>query len=686
MSLTMQMLGALLKGSEQIEVIQTATGGATTGASETNSYVVTLSSAPLDGSFLVAVIAENDSGLPAITNIVQTGATWFKASDFEDNPNAVVEIWYAQNVTSAGTSITFNIDETAPATIAVQEYRGIIRSGSPVIASVGSGDGDGARMGVDPIAPELILQNNILYVGGYAVRRDDAAPYGTPDGSFTNRATVVSDTSSPSSVEVTCIYTDRIVNDGYSPGTSVSKSNTNAPWALSLVGFKGIDAVQKPGPPISVTQTASNNNSGSGNFNVTLGAAPADGSTLVAILGADTLLSTATQVVAGSLSQSGVTWRRVAAYHELDARQERVEIWVSDSVSSAGTSLSVTIAGSIGDCGAILMEIDGINSARKVTLVSTGYEEDNSATLSANTLTTLPGTSMVIAGFAAEQGSTVMTSGGDGFVLQEQINSGGTTGAFVNLGALTRTVESSTATDPSVNLSGSRNGCGLAIALSENAPTFEIIQATGAYDTSTSSLAVIIPNTPVNGNTLIMAVCMDDSSRLTSSISHTGATWTLVDRAISIGGSAAAVTELWYAQNVSGAGTTATLNLNGSTDGIAVNFIEVNGIATTGDPIEDSDTNTGSGSSLSTTSITNGTNANALAVAAVGIADGRGDFSSATNGYTITGVYSDDPDDLTITTAALVIKHLDATGSTSTGVTAGTSDNWATVIGIFNTP
>ena len=82
---------------------------------------------------------------------------------------------------------------------------------------------------------------------------------------------------------------------------------------------------------------------------------------------------------------------------------------------------------------------------------------------------------------------------------------------------------------------------------------------TGSMNMTEASLPVTV-NAPTDGNTLVAVISTrSTTANAVSSISQSGATWS---RVASTTGIAGVTTEIWYAPNVSGAGTMVTININ----------------------------------------------------------------------------------------------------------------------------
>lgn len=139
-------------------------------------------------------------------------------------------------------------------------------------------------------------------------------------------------------------------------------------------------------------------------------------------------------------------------------------------------------------------------------------------------------------------------------------------------------------------------------------------QATGSATSGTTTAATI--TAPTNGNAVVFFCgSTGATSKTVSSIALTGATCVLLPG--SVHNSTGTDFEIWYAPNVSSAGTTATVTWSGTITAGCLNAMEFSGIATAS-----ANDGTGTGAThLSGTTIATGnyttTNANDLILAGV---------------------------------------------------------------------
>ena len=105
--------------------IQSKSGNSGTGNS--SSFVVSMSSTPINGNTLVAIIATRNTASGTVSSISQSGATWTRATQATNTNGTTTEIWYAPNVSSVGTTITINQASCRSAAVVI-EYSNIALS------------------------------------------------------------------------------------------------------------------------------------------------------------------------------------------------------------------------------------------------------------------------------------------------------------------------------------------------------------------------------------------------------------------------------------------------------------------------------------------------------------------------------------------------------------------------------
>lgn len=157
------------------------------------------------------------------------------------------------------------------------------------------------------------------------------------------------------------------------------------------------------------------------------------------------------------------------------------------------------------------------------------------------------------------------------------------------------------------------------------------IQTATGSTASGTSFTVTFGSSPTNGNSLQMTIGTTGvAAAQVTSISQTGATWV---KAKDIDNTAGAENETWYAENISGAGTVATVNLAGTLNAIGIG-VEYSGLSTSSS-IDLTASSQGTNPTTPTTGTTGTTNqANELWFGGVTNLTGT-TFSAASNGFTI---------------------------------------------------
>ena len=192
---------------------------------------------------------------------------------------------------------------------------------------------------------------------------------------------------------------------------------------------------------------------------------------------------------------------------------------------------------------------------------------------------------------------------------------------------------------------------------------------------------------PTNGNNLILVACYDGNSASAihiSSITQTGATWVKAIANNFDDGTRTASSEIWYAENVSGAGTGVTVNFNGTGfQGGWFDAIEVSGLAASSS-LDLTATNHGSGGTTidsGTTGTT--TTANEFWVASLmEVETVAATYSAPTNGFTLL-----DQGFVSFGQGGLCYKIVSATGTANVTVTSTAIPfEWAGAIATFKAP
>jgi hypothetical protein len=185
-----------------------------------------------------------------------------------------------------------------------------------------------------------------------------------------------------------------------------------------------------------------------------------------------------------------------------------------------------------------------------------------------------------------------------------------------------------------------------------------------------SSLTPTFSNTPTSGNMLVLI--SGSSIGTVSSVTSTGATWTQAVQENSVQD-----IEIWYAPNISSAGTVITVNYSGSIVAAAM-IAEFSGLITV--PLDKRATNVGSGTALDSGTTAIISESFELCIAGfLGVSISNCSLSTPTNGYTL-------QDQENPTHQACGWSYLITSSQTTqdTGVTISTSaTNWVGAIATF---
>ncbi|MCW5554740.1 MAG: DUF4082 domain-containing protein [Verrucomicrobiae bacterium] len=184
--------------------VNSATGNS--GSSTVNSFGVTVPAAA-NGNTLIAVIATRGTSANRVSSITQTGATWTRASQTNNTSGSTTEIWYAPNVSSAGTTVTINLATSLRAAAVVMEYSGILIA-APLDQTAGSTNNTGTTALTGTTPPTT--QSNELWIGGIGVT-NSARTLSSIQNSFTQVASAQS-TSGTASQNSKVFALERIVS------------------------------------------------------------------------------------------------------------------------------------------------------------------------------------------------------------------------------------------------------------------------------------------------------------------------------------------------------------------------------------------------------------------------------------------------------------------------------------------
>jgi hypothetical protein len=223
--------------------VQSATG--TTGSTASTTCTVNLTTNPVPGNTLVAVISTRGTSANRISGISGGGVTWSRAAQATNAQGTTTEIWHGPNVASGSTAITITQASLRSAAVVI-EYSGILSASALDRIASATGTGTAAVTGTTP----LTTQADELWIGGIGIRdgrRTLNAPYG-------NAFTVVASRRSGSANGDSMIYAlEKIVNSTGAAGSG-GTLNTSDDWSGAIATFKAA-----PISSLALTGTAAAN-------------------------------------------------------------------------------------------------------------------------------------------------------------------------------------------------------------------------------------------------------------------------------------------------------------------------------------------------------------------------------------------------------------------------------------------
>lgn len=210
--------------------IQSTTGSVNSGSSIT---MTALTSAPIDGNTLIAVISTRGTSANKVSSITQTGASWSRVSQAANTNGSTTEIWYAPNVSSAAKNITISLSSSLRAAAVVMEYEGLLTANSVDQTASTTGSGVTASTGTTATTE----QDNELLIAGVSLVNSGYSLSGITN-SFTTIANVTS-TSGTASNNTELYALEKIVTTAstYTTGGTVS---TSSQWSGTIATFKSV--------------------------------------------------------------------------------------------------------------------------------------------------------------------------------------------------------------------------------------------------------------------------------------------------------------------------------------------------------------------------------------------------------------------------------------------------------------
>lgn len=198
-------------------------------AGSTTSLAVTMGSTPTNGNFMVAIIATNGGTTGRVSSIAQTGATWVKAVDVA-SASCTVDIWYAENISSAGTGVTINYVASLLNNAIVLEYSGIATSSSLDVTASNTGTYPGTA---DSGTTATTAQANELWIAGLDDVQFPSGTWNAPSNSFTEIVEAAN-------IFLNLVGEEKIVSATGTANTSAGRGSAplSGNWAGAIATFK----------------------------------------------------------------------------------------------------------------------------------------------------------------------------------------------------------------------------------------------------------------------------------------------------------------------------------------------------------------------------------------------------------------------------------------------------------------
>ena len=227
--------------------VQFATANTGTGTAST-SFTATLTAAPMNGNTLIAVIATRSTSQSRITAITQTGATWSRATQSGAGAStaSTTEIWYAPNVSGAGTQVTISQTSGVRSAAVVIEYSGVLTAGTLDVVANSLSGGTAGTSAVTGTTSVATAQPNELWIGGIGLV-NSSYTLGTPSNAFVavGSANSTSATTANNAKVVALEYLATVSGLAGSGGTIASSQwsgaiatfRTSTPSTLALAGL-----------------------------------------------------------------------------------------------------------------------------------------------------------------------------------------------------------------------------------------------------------------------------------------------------------------------------------------------------------------------------------------------------------------------------------------------------------------
>jgi hypothetical protein len=606
--------------------VQSATGSV--GASAATSFNVTLA-APQNGNTLIAVIATRGTSTNRVSSITQTGATWTRASQAANANGITTEIWYAPNVSGAGTTVTINQASLLSAAV-VMEYSGVL-SASSLDQTASAVNGGGNTTAAVTGTTATTTQANELWIGSIGLT-SSGFNLTAPLNSFTSVANSASSNGTATS-NARVYALERLTNTTAvaSSGGTISSSSQ---FAGAIATFK---AELPSGTTLALGGSAAGNYTLTGfTGSLTITNKPL---TISGLTASNKVYDATTTATIGGTAALQVA-RAPGTGTSLDGNP-----YTGDTVTVGGTPAGAFASSNVGT--GISVSVSGVTLS--------GADAPNYIVTQPTSSANITALTVQLSGTRAYDGTTLATSNN----LSLANNLDGTN--------LTLT--------GSVVLSAKDVGSRTINIVST--PT-RVQSATGFVNASGATTVAVTVTAPTNGNTLVAVISTrGTSTNQVTSISQTGASWI---RAAQVANANNSTTEIWYTTNLNSAATGITINLAASLKAAAV-VMEYTGLLTP-NAVDVTANSTGNSTAAVTGTTITTTQANELWIGGIGLADSANTVGTPNNSFTSVANVTSAGNGTDMRVYALE-RITNTTATASSGGTVSAIAQWSGVIATF---
>ncbi len=242
-----------------------STTAANNGTASTTLTATAFTSAPANGNTLIAVISTRGATAGRVSSITQSGATWSRVNQVTATNNTT-EIWYAPNVSAAGTAVTINLAASVVASAVIAEYTGVLTASAVDVTATGTSGTISSSVAQSAGTTTTTTQADELWIAGIGVA-SGTRTFQTPGNSFVIRSSK-SGTNATTANDSSVALLDKIVTATGAATTSCMVTAGTASNSSGLIAtFKSSAVVVNP----TITSLSPNTLAqGAGPTNVTI--------------------------------------------------------------------------------------------------------------------------------------------------------------------------------------------------------------------------------------------------------------------------------------------------------------------------------------------------------------------------------------------------------------------------------